>query len=615
MKPEQALKEPQHAYQVYSDRIPFDHKSNGEIVASCPFHQESTPSLKLFTRDGSMLWKCFGCGKTGNVFQFVELFDNCSFADAVTKVEAYGQWEKVRTEVAKTFAAPLAKKEKFTLHVSAIAEAEGALAGSADGINALAQRGISLDTAKRNHVGFIQDATAISADHPWARQGWLVFPTILGDQVICVKYRSIMGKKAPDGTPGFLRKSGMASGLFNGNSINAFEDCYVVEGEFDSLVLSQAGFVGVSLPSAGFSPTAEMRDTMMNANRVYLAGDMDSVGQATMQKLWAELKDRCYLIQWPTGCKDANDCFLKVCGGDVEKFKAKMEELRKKSHEQPLPHLYDLQNTLYHADTTPPMDDPNRMHFPPKMLGMDSWTPIVPGDICCIFASETGTGKTSFLMNVLIHNAIHHNKIVINYSAELLPNQYARRVASHLTGVNKDALQKEDFIKAADALQEARFFNGYRPGADWRKVLELLTWAKRRCGGDIIAIDHIHFLVRGEQDEARTLSEAMRAFKDFAVEHNCIVVIVGQPRKASGNQRNRVVTLQDAKSSEAFGSDASQVFILHRDRMPNQTLEENQPIFSAETKVILDKSRESGTRATTLFFRGEICSFYPLHTQ
>ena len=38
-------------------------------------------------------------------------------------------------------------------------------------------------------------------------------------------------------------------------------------------------------------------------------------------------------------------------------------------------------------------------------------------------------------------------------------------------------------------------------------------------------------------------------------------------------------------------------------------------VFSPETKVILDKSRESEGRATKLLFRGEICKFVEMAMQ
>jgi replicative DNA helicase len=100
----------------------------------------------------------------------------------------------------------------------------------------------------------------------------------------------------------------------------------------------------------------------------------------------------------------------------------------------------------------------------------------------------------------------------------------------------------------------------------------------------------------------------MRALKDLAVEYNTIVIVVGQPRKPLANHRGREAVTQDLKGSESFGSDASQVFILHRDRKSNGD-DENMPIFDPVTKVKLDKSRESEPRATKLFFDGARCTF------
>lgn len=600
-----ALKQSAHAFGIYSSRVQLQETTNDEWLGLCPFHAEDTPSFRLFTRDNVLLFKCFGCQKTGNVIQFVQWLDNITFKEATQKVEG-ADWSKGRQKVEQTFKSIADDKtEKLTFPISRIRDAETALGNSGAAREWLTGRGIDYRTAQKFHLGFIQDAGVISRNHPWVKEGWIVFPTIQVEKITCLKYRSIKGKKTENGEPGFLRKSGMATSLFNLNAIGPFDDLLIVEGEPDCLVLDQAGFVSVSLPSAGYNPTAAEKDAIMQAHRIYLAGDADSVGQQTMHKLWTELRDRTYLIKWPEPHKDANEVFLKMCGGNVDKFRDVVEELKRKSHEQPLPHVYDLRDSLEYANDTRPLDNPDRMRFP--WLGIDSWTAILPGDLMALFASESGMGKTSFLMDVLLHNAINFNKTIVNYSAEILPPQYARRAAAYLVRKNKDVLTKEDFQRASEMLGEAKFFNGYKPGANWREVLELLKWAKRRVGADIVTVDHLMFLTRSERDETKAQSEAMRAFKDFALEYNCIVVIVGQPRKVYG----REVTMQDAKGSEAFGSDASQVFILHRKRVPNDGSEE-APVFSPETKVTLDKSRESGTRATKLFFRGEICGFFPL---
>ncbi len=57
-------------------------KRNGRrYVGLCPFHQEKTPSFTVTPDQG--FFKCFGCGKGGDVFTFVQLRENMPFADVI----------------------------------------------------------------------------------------------------------------------------------------------------------------------------------------------------------------------------------------------------------------------------------------------------------------------------------------------------------------------------------------------------------------------------------------------------------------------------------------------------------------------------------------------------
>jgi len=141
-------------------------------------------------------------------------------------------------------------------------------------------------------------------------------------------------------------------------------------------------------------------------------------------------------------------------------------------------------------------------------------------------------------------------------------------------------------------------------------VLDLLKWAKRRLGADIIVVDPLPFLIRGTKDAYSAEGEAMRMLKDLAVEFNVIVVVVTQPRKGLTGQKNREMIGQDISGSYTQNTDASQVIILHRDRLSET--KEGQAIFSDDTKVKLDKSRESETKVTKLKFDGKRCNFYEM---
>lgn len=56
-------------------------KSGRSYMAVCPFHQEKTPSMSLDRARG--LYHCFGCGKGGDVFEFVKETRGVDFGEAL----------------------------------------------------------------------------------------------------------------------------------------------------------------------------------------------------------------------------------------------------------------------------------------------------------------------------------------------------------------------------------------------------------------------------------------------------------------------------------------------------------------------------------------------------
>ena len=47
----------------------------------CPFQTENTPSFSV--REDKQFYYCFSCGRSGNVFRFVQEIEHCSFVEAV----------------------------------------------------------------------------------------------------------------------------------------------------------------------------------------------------------------------------------------------------------------------------------------------------------------------------------------------------------------------------------------------------------------------------------------------------------------------------------------------------------------------------------------------------
>ena len=52
--------------------------TNAKGFMRCPFHNEKTPSMKIYKTN----FHCFGCGADGDVFDFVQKMEGCDFKTA-----------------------------------------------------------------------------------------------------------------------------------------------------------------------------------------------------------------------------------------------------------------------------------------------------------------------------------------------------------------------------------------------------------------------------------------------------------------------------------------------------------------------------------------------------
>lgn len=59
-------------------------RRGANLWGNCPFHDEKTPSFSVSPSKG--IFKCFGCGKAGNVVNFVMEYEQCSYADALKQI-------------------------------------------------------------------------------------------------------------------------------------------------------------------------------------------------------------------------------------------------------------------------------------------------------------------------------------------------------------------------------------------------------------------------------------------------------------------------------------------------------------------------------------------------
>jgi DNA primase len=62
-------------------------RKGNNLWAICPFHSEKSPSFSISPEKG--IFKCFGCGKGGNLITFVQLYERVDFPEALRLLSEY----------------------------------------------------------------------------------------------------------------------------------------------------------------------------------------------------------------------------------------------------------------------------------------------------------------------------------------------------------------------------------------------------------------------------------------------------------------------------------------------------------------------------------------------
>ncbi len=144
--------------EVVSSYLPLK-RGGKDFKACCPFHAEKTPSFNV--SPAKQIFKCFGCGKGGSVFQFVMARENVTFPEAVRMLadragivleeerrEEKNPNEPDRSRVFKTVAWAMQVFERI------LAEPAGGRLGR----EYIARRGFTDETVKTYRLGLAPDA-------------------------------------------------------------------------------------------------------------------------------------------------------------------------------------------------------------------------------------------------------------------------------------------------------------------------------------------------------------------------------------------------------------------------------------------------------------------------
>jgi hypothetical protein len=601
---------------VFASRLKNLSKEGDHYLALCPFHNDHNPSLNVGKDEkGEFCYHCWACSASGDTIKFVQDFDKVSFIAAKKVVEdaTGGNWEEVKQasdavfknidlgEEAKADKVPLKKYAKFEIGLYESAEAKEWL---------FRERGILYDTARKCRFGFCQNLDEVTKKYDReklkdiADKGWITFASIEGEDVLCVEARSIVTKETRIRT-GMTNKV-----LFGTEFISIEEPLYVVEGKLDMAVMIQAGYRCVSLPNASANLTPVMRDLLMSAPVLILAGDNDGAsGTAKMLKMWNEFQSHTYLLLWPDKRKDANETFIKSSNRDISIFRSTVDNLTVSAYANPMPGVKSIQDILRRDESGTSEDNPERFRF--GWSSVDSMANIAPGAIVYVSATQTSTGKSTWLLQATLNAARKNGEVVLNYQCEMSDSEIGEIVSANLLAKDRNSIKREDRIEASKKLKGVSYYVGNDPNQNTAEgVLDLMEAGVRRTGATVCILDHIHFLCRNASNEIQEQSRSMQRIKRMAQKYGLKFFVVGQPRKPGQKTQGKQIDIYDAKGSESIVSDSDVVFFLHREVVKNMD-ENTKDNLSPEVQIrcMKGRSRGKGAAFTKLFFIGAIATF------
>ncbi len=331
-------------------------KRGTNYLGLCPFHNEKTPSFTV--SPAKEIYKCFGCGKSGNSISFLMEHDKLSYTEAIRALA-----KKYNVDLEETAGDPEYRELQQvadSLHIInqfAVKFFEEQLwdteMGKIAGYGYLQQRGFTDATIKKFNLGYGPDNRNTFTDAALknlynkellvksglvaSREGnyydnyrdRIIFPihNPIG-KVIGFGARQI---RKNDKSPKYINtpenelyvKSKVLYGLYHSRySIDKNDECYLVEGYTDVVSLHQAGVENV-VASGGTSLTVDqLRLLKKYTNNLTIIYDGDSAGiKAALRGLDLALEEglQVQLVLIPDG-DDPDSYVNKVGRNDFNAF-------------------------------------------------------------------------------------------------------------------------------------------------------------------------------------------------------------------------------------------------------------------------------------------------------
>lgn len=287
-------------------------KRGANHIANCPFHNEKSPSFYVSAAKG--IYKCFGCGKAGNVVTFLQEHEKLTYPEAIRWLADY-----YKIEITESEKTPEQQQQQLTEESLRIINEYAAQyfhdvllnteEGQAVGLSYFKQRGFRKDILEKFRLGYCPegyDNFATEAIRKGYRpellertgliknrndkyfdvyHGRVIFPIqamtgrVLGFGARILKKNDKAPKYINSPENELYNKSRVLYGMHQSRqAISKQDECFLVEGYTDVISLHQGGVENV-VSSSGTSLTeGQLRLIAQLTKNLTILYDGDSAG-------------------------------------------------------------------------------------------------------------------------------------------------------------------------------------------------------------------------------------------------------------------------------------------------------------------------------------------------
>ncbi|WP_455592266.1 bifunctional DNA primase/helicase [Bacteroides sp.] len=363
---------------------------------------------------------------------------------------------------------------------------------------------------------------------------------------------------------------------YNIDGVKNTPEVIITEGELDAASFVTAGRTDVVSVPGGANRNLTWMDRFVESHFddkrvIYIAVDTDPKGEILKQELLRRLgHERCRVVTYGEGCKDANELLVKS-GKDA------LLQALADAPEQPLEGVF----------TAADVRDDLRALFENGLnrgadIGLENFDALCTFELgrLCVVTGHPGDGKSEFVDELVLRLCLRHEWRIAYFSPENLPLSYhLSKLFEKLTGNHfKQGYMSELRYEAAERFL-ADNVSSLLPKEDFcvESILSRARELVSRRGIRILVIDPFNRLehrIPAGQTETQYISAFLDQLSGFAVRNRCLVILVAHPRKMQRDPATGqlpVPTLQDINGSAAFVNKCDFGLVVERDRAAGVT--------------------------------------------